>query len=111
MSLSLIEKLDLQQSGVELITKISETTDLMERLELQSQYVEIINQLGASQRDVTVPQLVLDFKANAFRKQPAVAFCKTVEEVGQWLDQFISLDEIKAGAVSWIEENPEAIAA
>ncbi|KIF96450.1 hypothetical protein [Enterobacter cloacae] len=123
MSLSPLQRLDLQDRLVDLLIQ-RPTAKGLDLLELLEQINEVLILLGYSADEETKPepeapgkppageepQIVTDFKAGVFSSVPASDFIKTLRQIDAYEPEYISLDEVKKGAVAWVSNNPDKFA-
>lgn len=118
MSLSPLQRLDLQDRLADLLIQ-RPTAKGLDLLELLEQINEVLIQLGYSADEETKPepeapageepQLVTDFKAGVFNSVPANDYIETLRQIDAYEPEFISLDEIKKGAIGWMYNNTEKL--
>lgn len=114
MTLSALERLDLNDQLDELMVKAT-TAKGLELLDVNDQIDEILVKLGYGAEpsaDVTLseaPAIVKDFLAGKFVKQLQKDFVDTLRLVGEYLDQFLTLDDMKTQANAWASEGGYAV--
>ncbi|HHA1306245.1 TPA: hypothetical protein ACOEHI_003847 [Enterobacter kobei] len=127
MSLTPLQRLDLQDLLADLLMK-RPTAKGLELLELLDQINDILMQLGYSTEEPkksepeeppvnpieeppagAEPQIVSDFKAGVFNSAPANDFIETLRQIDAFEPDFISLDEVKHGAIAWVSSNPDKL--
>lgn len=123
MSLSPLQRLDLQDRLADLLIQRPAAKGL-DLLELLEQINEVLILLGYSADEEIKPepeapgkppageepQLVTDFKAGVFSSVPASDFIETLRQIDAYEPEYISLDEVKKGAVAWVNNNPDKFA-
>ncbi|MGA4583927.1 hypothetical protein ACK6TD_19315 [Enterobacter hormaechei] len=119
MSLTSLQRLDLQDQLADLLIKRPSAKGL-ELLELLDQINEILVQLGYNAGEEEKheqgdkpkggePQLVSDFKAGVFNAAPANDFIETLRQLDAFEPDYISLEEVKKGAVAWVNTNTDKL--
>lgn len=123
MSLTPLQRLDLQDLLADLLIK-RPTAKGLDLLELLEQINDVLMQLGYSTDEPDkpepakepeeppagdIPQLVTDFKAGVFSSVPASEFIETLRQIDAFEPEFISLDEVKQGAIAWVSNNPDKL--
>lgn len=108
MILSALERLDLNDKLDELMIKASAAKGL-DLLDLNDEIEEVMLKLGygterAAPTD-TMPPVVSDFLAGKFVSQTQMDFVATLRQVGAYLDQFFTLDEMREQVRAWITKN------
>lgn len=112
MTLTALERLDLNDQLDELMIQ-AQTAKGLDLLDLNDQIEEVMLKLGfgstrAAPTD-TIPSVVTDFLAGKFVNQPQMDFVNTLREVGAYLDQFLSLDDMRQQVRTWIAKNNYAM--
>ncbi|CAB5550282.1 MULTISPECIES: ddrA [Citrobacter freundii complex] len=109
MKLSAIERLDLSDKLDELLGQAKSATGIA-LLDLNDQIDEVLVKLGygpTGEPDAPAgpPKIVTDFLAGEFNKQSATDFVATLRALEPFQSVFLTFDDIKAGALTWINEN------
>lgn len=112
MTLTALERLDLNDQLDELMMKAQAAKGL-DLLDLNDQIEEVMLKLGfgsarAAQTD-TIPSVVTEFMAGKFVNQAQMDFVNTLRDVGAYLDQFLSLDDMRQQVRAWIARNNYAM--
>ncbi|EKI3096540.1 hypothetical protein PC510_003814 [Escherichia coli] len=122
--LSALERMDLQDQLADKMEKRSQTSglDLIDLLE-QIETIRAKLNYGASQAptvaepaptlpgstDAEVPQIVIDYKAGVFNAMPVSSFIETLRQIDDFEPEFITLDEVKTGAIAWVSNNTDKL--
>lgn len=109
MKLSAIERLDLSDQLDDLLEKAKSASGIA-LLDISDQIDEVLVKLGygtTAQPDTTAkpPQIVIDFMAGKLNHQTAIDFVATLKALEPFQNVFLTFDDIKAGALVWINEN------
>lgn len=101
MSLSLIEKLDLQKEVVTIFEQI-ESAALTQKLAFQQRIIEIWELLGVNeQQEEKQKSLVDQFKDGDFDSSPSERFIAVLEELEPFVGDEISLKEVIDHSNTW----------
>lgn len=119
MKLSALELMDLSDKLDELMSKAATATGL-DLLDVSDEIDQVMQQMGygaatgANPEELpptdNVPQLVADFLADKFLKQNSEAFISTLQDLSQYVDTYIDLDQVKQHTASWIDANVQEAA-
>jgi len=114
MTLSAIQKLDLQDELDDLMVKAASAKGL-DLLDINDQIDEVMTKLGygtaplpepVPQQEVTPPpagnQLVTDYVADKFIDQPLAEFVDTLHSLEQFVGSDITFDQVKEHAANWL---------
>jgi hypothetical protein len=113
MTLTALERLDLNDQLDELMIK-AQTAKGLDLLDLNDQIEEVMLKLGfgsarAAPTDTIPSPVVTEFLAGKFVNQPQMDFVDTLREVGAYLDQFLSLDDMRQQVRTRIAKNNYAM--
>lgn len=115
MILNAMERLDLNDKLDELMIQ-ARTASGLDLLDVNDQIDAILVKLGfgaapaaATAAQDEAPSIVTDFLAGKFVKQVQADFVETLRQVGAYLDQFLTLDDMKTQANSWATEGEYAL--
>lgn len=112
MTLTALERLDLNDQLDELMIK-AQTAKGLDLLDLNDQIEEVMLKLGFGSTRAAptdeIPSIVTEFLAGEFVNQPQMDFVDTLREVGAYLDQFLSLDDMRQQVRTWIAKNNYAM--
>lgn len=121
MSLSPLQRLDLQDQLADLLIQ-RPTAKGLDLLELLEQINDVLVLLGYSADEEGkpepspveppiegLPQLVSDYKAGVYKLVTANDFIETLRQIDAYEPEFISLDEVKQGAIVWIKNNTDKL--
>ncbi|WP_335919815.1 hypothetical protein [Shewanella algae] len=116
MNLSIREKLALQRRNKDLIQQLKEEKlPLRQKLQMQAEVSANFKKLkakGTDSRPVPEPttenELLNKYLAGEFNEQPAEKLFEVIDKLDS---QGISLQQIKAGAITWVTANADLKAA
>lgn len=109
MKLSALERLDLSDQLDELLGKAKSATGIA-LLDLSDQIDDVLVKLGYGtsgkpEEEPGVPKIVTDFLAGKYNKQSATDFVATLRALEPFQSVYLTFDDIKAGALTWINES------
>ncbi|CAB5622079.1 Uncharacterised protein [Escherichia coli] len=113
MKLSALELMDLSDKLDELMSKAATAAGL-DLLDISDEIDQVMQQMGygsATEESKvlptpeSVPQLVTDFLADKFVSQSTDAFIGTLQDLSQYLDTYIDLEQVKQHTAAWIDAN------
>ncbi|QCR38721.1 hypothetical protein [Nissabacter sp. SGAir0207] len=129
MALTALERLDLNDELDALLEQLT-TAKGLDLLDLNDQIDEVLVKLGygaagtpaatpepepkpepapaptAPEEEQGAPEIVTRFLAGDFKQQPVDDFISTLNALEAFQGAFITLNDIKAGAVLWIQQRP-----
>ncbi|EJY4260041.1 ddrA (plasmid) [Citrobacter freundii] len=115
MNLSALERLDLNDRLDELMVQAT-TAKGLDLLDLNDEIDAILVKLGygtesipADPAEDNTPSIVKDFLSGKFVKQAQMDFVDTLRQVGEYLNEFLTLDDMKGQANAWVAQNDYAI--
>lgn len=118
MNLSALERLDLNDRLDELMVQAT-TAKGLDLLDLNDEIDAILVKLGygaeASPDEGTddakenAPSIVKDFLSGKFVTQAQMDFVDTLRQVGEYLNEFLTLDDMKGQANAWATQNEYAL--
>ncbi|HCB1727319.1 TPA: ddrA [Citrobacter freundii] len=115
MNLSALERLDLNDRLDELMVQAT-TAKGLDLLDLNDEIDAILVKLGygtesipADPSEDNTPSIVKDFLSGKFVKQAQMDFVDTLRQVGEYLNEFLTLDDMKGQANAWVAQNDYAI--
>jgi hypothetical protein len=112
MNLSALERLDLNDRLDELMVQAT-TAKGLDLLDLNDEIDAILVKLGYGTESIpaedNTPSIVKDFLSGKFVKQAQMDFVDTLRQVGEYLNEFLTLDDMKGQAKAWVAQNDYAI--
>lgn len=112
MTLSALERLDLNDRLDELMVQAT-TAKGLDLLDLNDEIDAILVKLGygaeAIPAEENTPSIVKDFLSGKFVKQAQMDFVDTLRQVGEYLNEFLTLDDMKGQANAWVAQNDYAL--
>ncbi|HIH8281381.1 TPA: hypothetical protein ACYTL8_004166 [Escherichia coli] len=52
---------------------------------------------------------MIDYKAGVFNAMPVSSFIETLRQIDDFEPEFITLDEVKTGAIAWVSNNTDKL--
>ncbi len=111
MALSALERLDLSDRLDDLMIQAM-TAKGLDLLDLNDEMEAVMVKMGYGATVPATPptieqppSIVTDFLSGKFIAQAQMDFVDTLRQVGQYLDKFLSLDDMKVQANSWLTQN------
>lgn len=123
MALTALERLDLSDELDGLLEQ-AKTARGLDLLDIGDKIDEVLVKLGYGPANDTgattppadppadpakadsAPEIVVDYLAGKFKSQSADDFVSTLNALEQFVGVFITLDDVKAGAISWVNNRP-----
>ncbi|WP_147200796.1 ddrA [Pantoea sp. CCBC3-3-1] len=124
MTLSALQRLDLNDE-LDGLLELAKTAKGLDLLDISDQVDSVLVKLGYSDagkaadtpppadpekpaevpdEDQPAPEIVTKFLAGDFSKQSDGDFISTLNELDAFVDVFLTLDDVKAGAVTWMNQ-------
>ena len=122
MALTALERLDLSDKLDSLLEQ-AKTAKGLDLLDISDKIDDVLVKLGYGatatpppadpeppKPEEVQPQIVTDFLAGKFTTQQDDQFVTTLNTLDQYVGVFLTLDDVKAGAITWVN-NRAAVAA
>lgn len=120
MALTAIERLDLSDELDSLLEQ-AKTAKGLDLLDIGDKVDEVLVKLGYGPAGDTgatpppadpspeadaAPEIVVDFLAGKYVSQTDDDFVSTLNALDPFVNVFLTLDDVKAGAITWINQRP-----